>query len=288
MNKSKVLFIVLAIMLLIVLGFILLIGNKTKVTNNNYPIYDNVENIIKKQIKQQNAEVEIKGVKMAVPIFMYHWIEEDTGTYPYIENMVRPDTLKEQVKYVAENGFQTIFITELDSIAKYNKPVAFTFDDAFVSVYLYAFPIFKEYNIKGTIFVISEFVDQPGYCTKEMLKEMKESGLMDLQCHTATHPYLAEVSREEMASQMQRCNDYLKKEFGVTSTIICYPYGSRNSITIDEAKKHGFKYGLAMDGGVYYSNIDNDYEISRIYATRSMPISEFIGYLNRSSVKVDY
>ena len=43
-----------------------------------------------------------------------------------------------------------------------------------------------------------------------------------------------------------------------------------------------------MTGGVYYSNKHNLYEIPRIYANRSMSITEFANYLKKSSVEVIY
>ncbi|MBR1884089.1 MAG: polysaccharide deacetylase family protein [Clostridia bacterium] len=286
MKNKKILLILLglAILTIIIVDFITF--NKKQISIE-YPIYDNVEEAINKQNEKKEIELEIKDLKYAVPIFMYHWVVDDTAGYPYIENMVRPETLREQVEYIANNGYESVFTTELGNLAAYEKPVMLTFDDGFVSVYQNAFPILKEFNVKGTVFVISELVDTPGYCTKAQLKEMYESGLVDLQCHTATHPYLAQLTREQMHNEMQKCIDYLKSEFGITSTVMCYPYGSRNSITIEETQKLGFLYGLAMDGGIYYSGRDNDYEISRIYATRSMKLSEFVNYLSKSYVNVE-
>ena len=286
--KNKILFIsILLLALLVILLVIFSFSNLMRKDEVVYPIYDKVDEAIKEQNEVKEAKIEIKDIKYAVPIYMYHWVQDDTGDYPYIENMVRPDSLKQQVEYIANNGFESIFSSELSSLAKYSKPVMLTFDDGFASVYLYAYPILKEFNVKGTMFIISDYVDTPGYCTKEQLREMKESGLVELQCHTKTHPHLAEISREQMKEEMTVCNEYLKNEFNIVSDVICYPYGSRNNTTIEVAKECGFKYGLDMDGGIYYSGRDTDYTISRIYATRSMTLDEFIYYLNKSYVNVN-
>ena len=51
---------------------------------------------------------------------------------PDTENFLKPETLEEQLQYISENGYQTIFIDEMDDLYKYEKPVALTFDDCFV------------------------------------------------------------------------------------------------------------------------------------------------------------
>ena len=285
--KNKILIASLSVIIVLILIFIFFAGGSLSKVEAAYPMYENTDEMIKKQNDAKEAEVEIKDINFAVPIYMYHWVQDDTGDYPYIENMVRPETLRQQVEYIANNGYESIFSSDLSNLAKYSKPVMLTFDDGFASVYLYAYPILKEYNVKGTMFIITDFVDTPGYCTKEQLKEMKESGIIELQAHTATHPHLGEISRERMLDEMTRCNEYLKNELGVVSDVICYPYGSRNNTTIEVAKECGYKYGLDMDGGIYYSGRDTDYTISRIYATRSMTLNEFVYYLNKSYVSVD-
>lgn len=285
--KNKIIIISFSLIIAILLVVIFLVGGSLKKVEAAYPLYDTTNEIIKKQNEAKEAEVEIKNMNYAVPIYMYHWVLDDTGDYPYIENMVRPETLRQQVEYIANNGYESIFSSELSNLAKYTKPVMLTFDDGFESVYYSAYPIFKKYNVKATMFIISDYVDTPGYCTKEQLREMKESGLVELQCHTKTHPHLAEISREQMRQEMTVCNEYLKNEFNIVSDVICYPYGSRNNTTIEVAKECGFKYGLDMDGGIYYSGRDTDYTISRIYATRSMTLDEFIYYLNKSYVNVN-
>lgn len=244
------------------------------------------EELEEEVIKSQEYEIPIK-VDSSVPIFMYHFVSEDTGNNPYPENVVRPSDLEEQLKYLKENNYETIYITELPHLEKYAKPVALTFDDGFADFYYNAYPLLKKYNIKASLYVVKEFESKPGYCNIEQLREMKESGLVDIQSHTVNHYRLATLKRSEIEYEISEQKENLREKLDINSDVLCYPYGSYNDTVISETKKY-YKFALAMDGGVYYSSKHNYYEIPRIYANRSMKISEFISYCKNSNVKVEY
>ena len=252
-------------------------------------VYEDSTDIIEEE-KEQEEIVEEKipvSYSAAVPIYMYHWIRDDVGDYPWPENMVKPAELEKQVKYLVENDFDLIWITDLEKIYNYQKPVALTFDDGWLDVYLYMFPLAKQYNIKFSMYVIKDMIGDPGYCDESHLKEMAESGLVDIQSHTVTHSYLATLSYEKQKAELNDSKKYLKDTFEIDSTVICYPYGSRNNNTIELSKEAGYIYGLDMDGGIYYTNKHTDpLKIPRIYATRSMTLDTYSWYANQSKVDV--
>jgi len=219
---------------------------------------------------------------------MYHWIKDDTGDYPYPENMVKIDELKKQMEYLKENNYDVIFASEINKVQHYKKPVVLTFDDGWQDVYNIAFPYAKELNMKINMYVITDFVGTPGYCTLEQLKEMKESGLVEIDSHTLSHPYLAQLSEEQVKKELEESKAYLKENLGIESLVICYPSGSQNTMVQNVAKEN-YKYGLLMDGGVFDYNSDNSnlYAIERIYARRSMSLDTFINYCLNSKVKIN-
>lgn len=293
MKKSKLL-IILFVIVIAIFGYIYY----NKIYNRNEENVDKVDesqvNIYEENdIVEENLPEEIVEEKIpisytaAVPIYMYHWIKDDTGDYPWPENMVKIDAMREQVEYLVNNNFDLIWITDLEKIYNYKKPVALTFDDGWHDVYLHMFPLAKEYNIKFSMYIIKDMVGKPGYCTEEQLKEMQDSGLVDIESHTVTHPYLANLSYESQKSELFDSKQYLKDTYDIDSTVICYPSGSRNNYTIELSKEAGYKYGLDMDGGVYYTNVHTDpFKIPRIYANRSMSLDTFASYANKSYVDV--
>lgn len=287
MKNIKKIFIYILIILLVIIAIKLIISKF---------LFLNIQNDLSKSIqfnysiedKNQLAYFSNQDIEANIPIFMYHWIKDDTGDYPYPENMVKIDELKKQMEYLKENNYDVIFTSEINKVQHYKKPVVLTFDDGWQDVYNIAFPYAKELNMKINMYVITDFVGTPGYCTLEQLKEMKESGLVEIDSHTLSHPYLAQLSEEQVKKELEESKAYLKENLGIESLVICYPSGSQNTMVQNVAKEN-YKYGLLMDGGVFNYNSDNSnlYAIERIYARRSMSLDTFINYCLNSKVKIN-
>ena len=296
MKKSNVIIISIFLLIFILSMLTIFYIKSNKIENKIIYGEENIENDKLENNKKDDVIIE-KTISLkkqipssytaAIPIFMYHWIRYDTGDYMYPENMVKPSTLEEQIKYLVENNFEFIYITDLKYVYEYTKPVALTFDDGWTDVYTDAFPLAKKYNIKISMYIIKDNVGKNGYCTEEQLKEMQKSGLVDIQSHTVTHPYLADLSYQKQKIELFESKKYLKDVYNIDSQVICYPYGSRNENTVELANEAGYTYGLDMDGGVYYTDVHtNLLKIPRIYANRSMNIDTFANFANKSKVDV--
>ena len=100
--------------------------------------------------------------------------------------------LRQQMKYIKDNGYTTITLNQLYKFIAENKPipeksVVLTFDDGYVDNYLYAYPILKEFNLKATVFAISKTIDKrKNYMTSNQLKELQANGI-DIESHTLDH-----------------------------------------------------------------------------------------------------
>ncbi len=277
-------FIVLIIIVLIIVAFMFLfVGiRKNKIEKDTPYVEDNKNEVVNLKVED---EVPPPNFKAAVPIFMYHFILDDYGNYPDVENFLKPSTLEEQIKYIVENNYETIFVNEIEEVYKYTKPVALTFDDCFVYFYNNAFPLIKKYNVKATVNLIYNYMNGENYLTDAQVKEMIDSGLVSVESHTLSHRELTTISLEEQRKEILESKELFENRFGINLSTICYPVGDYNSKTI-EISKEKYKYGLAMTGGVYYSDKHDLYSIPRIYANRSMPLSTFANYLKTSSVSI--
>ena len=95
-----------------------------------------------------------------IPIFMYHHVSPHKGDMV----TVAPDVFEAQMRFLADAGYKTLSADEvLDYILGtseiHEKAVAVTFDDGYLDNYIYAFPVFKKYNIKATIFIVTDWVE---------------------------------------------------------------------------------------------------------------------------------
>lgn len=147
------------------------------------------------------------------------------GVYYHSVGIKKPDWVRKsltleieyferQVKYFSKH-FTTIFLKDYwearNGLKKLpENALLISFDDGFLDNYVWAFPYLKKYNLKATIFVNPEFVDQTqelrpmanpdmppakqagdlqnwGYLNWPEMREMEKSGLIDIQSHTLTH-----------------------------------------------------------------------------------------------------
>ncbi len=96
-----------------------------------------------------------------IPVFMYHHVNLHKGDII----TVTPDIFDAQMQFLKEAGYRTLNVDELVEIAYGNleikeKAVAVTFDDGYLDNYVYAFPVLKKYNIKATIFIVTDWVEK--------------------------------------------------------------------------------------------------------------------------------
>ncbi len=135
------------------------------------------------------------STQIYVPIIMYHNVKstqlgKDTITQSEFES---------DLKYLSENNYNTITMTQLINYVYSDEelppnPIILTFDDGLLNTYLNVFPLLKKYNMKIVLSIIglssekfSNTVDiniNYSHVTWDQIKEMDESGLVEIQNHS--------------------------------------------------------------------------------------------------------
>lgn len=209
------------------------------------------------------------GVK--IPVLMYHGVTDDT--WGAAELFVSPSDMEAQIKYLVENGYDTITFEDWDHLEDFDKPVMLTFDDGYLDNYEELFPILRKYNAKATIFVITISVDRDERTmTSAQAKEMTDSGLVSIQSHTITHPHLSES--QSLRMEIYSSKIAVARMTGYEPIALCYPYGDSSREVRDMTMEH-YKFGLNMTGGLYTTGTDES-QITRYYVSRYTTMSEFI------------
>lgn len=86
------------------------------------------------------------------------------------------------------------------------KPLlVFSFDDSTSSDYSFAFPLMQSMGIKGTSYVITDFVGKPGYLTWAQIAIMIAAG-WDFQCHTNKHGNVSDMTEAQLRADMEAVN----------------------------------------------------------------------------------
>lgn len=174
-----------------------------------------------------------------VPIYMYHGVSSQLFDKNSNEEwFVEPSEFEKHLKFLTENNYTSIFASDLSKAHNYKKPVIITFDDGYLDNYTDAYPLLKKYNMKATIFVVSDKINTANYLTDKNLKEMSSSNLISIQSHTKTHPKLTDISLEQLEYELKYSKQALQEIVNKDVNVLAYPYGATNETVIKEASKY--------------------------------------------------
>lgn len=211
-----------------------------------------------------------------VPVLMYHGVSDDMWGMTAL--FVSPADMEAQIKYLVDNGYTTIWFEDLVHVDEIEKPVILTYDDGYADNYHELFPILKKYNVKATIFVVTGTVDNnPNFLTSQQVRELSDSGLVSIQSHTVTHPYLR--GRDLAVQEYELRQSWLDVAHmtGKAPNVICYPSGSFDTTTFDLAKTY-YAMGINMNGLDYITGED-PYLVDRFYIERNDSLRTVIDYI---------
>lgn len=206
-----------------------------------------------------------------VPVLMYHEFvtasDLEAGVL-FDEYAVWADEFESDLIWLRQHGYTTVNTADL---LRYmngeeqppEKPVILTIDDGKWGVYRNAWPLLKQYDMKAVLSVIGTEISgadpeaqvrahqEAPYCTWEELREMSDSGHVEIISHTyGMHIYNykefpgrvgADCAPEETEEdfRMNAYSDYLRVERIFRSdldralTAMSYPY-SKRSVTADK------------------------------------------------------
>ena len=194
----------------------------------------------------------------SIPILTYHRFAENCNS-----PLCMPKNIFElQMRYLKENGYHVITAKELLAFLGYRqglpqKSVLITMDDGYRSVYNIAYPILKEYGFTATLFIYTSFVDVSKMAiTWNQLKEMQSEGFT-IGSHTIYHsdltqPKEGETEPEFMArikKELYGSKKIIDQKLGQDTYIIAYPFGYYDQISIQMAKKAGYKMAMSVKRG---------------------------------------
>lgn len=122
---------------------------------------------------------------------------------------------------------------------KFKATVSITFDDGWLSAYNLLIPKLDKLGIKATHFMITGYLDKPGYqsdyMTTKQLQKLIDNG-HEICSHTVLHITMTDLTSDEVASTMDDSKAALQK-LGVQSDGFAPPYGMYTDAIRDRAKQ---------------------------------------------------
>lgn len=205
-----------------------------------------------------------------VPILMYHYIRDYTNANDPsgIDLSVSPTTFKTQLQAMIAAGYHSITLTDYAKKNYQGKVMVITFDDGYEDHFTDAFPVLQQLGLKGTFFIITDFVGRDGYMTRDQINQMAAAG-MEMGAHTLDHKDLAVLSYTEAYRQISGSLP------GMTP-VFAYPSGEYSLETLSIVKALHITASVTTKENVA-TNLDSLQTLPRV---RAKEHTDLVGVIN--------
>jgi peptidoglycan/xylan/chitin deacetylase (PgdA/CDA1 family) len=217
-----------------------------------------------------------------VPILAYHRF----GPVVSDGMTVTTSSFESQLKTLRENRYTVIRLRQLvdfllgRSQAPPPRAVVLTVDDGHKSVYTDLLPLLKKYQAPATLFLYPSAISNASYAmTWDQIREIKTTGLCDLQSHTFWHPNFKNEKKKLNPGEYQRFVDMqlrkskekLERELQVKVDLLAWPFGIYDDELMHQAAAAGYVAALSIDRR-HASPLDQAMALPRYLIANSDPL----------------
>ena len=255
-------------------------------------------NIVVPQIEQGGREYFISrrvreivptGTKtLTMPILMYHYVRTPPSIFSDLMGYrlsVSPEDFTAQMDWLANNRYHPV---DFDDLRAYfngstplpSKPVIITLDDGYRDLYTTAFPILAAHHFKAVAYIVSSFVGQPRYVTKDQILEMDKGGIQ-IAAHTIDHANLARASFGATMWQLTESKRWLEQLVGHPVVDFAYPSGQASAHVVTALGQAGYDTAVTEQVSLSHSRYDR-YMWSRVRVGGGESLSDFAAGLGSS------
>lgn len=194
-----------------------------------------------------------------VPVLVYHRF----GAQVTDAMTVRTSTFAAQLTQLEHEGFAFIpsrWLVEYrrgERTELPTKSIVITADDGHASVYTEMLPLARRFRVPVTLFIYPSVISNAPYAmTWQQLRELQDSGWFDIQAHTYWHPNFR-IERKRLSpaayrtfvrAQLVRAKAVLEAHMGRPASLLAWPFGLYDEVTIDEARAAGYQAAVALGG----------------------------------------
>lgn len=202
-------------------------------------------------------------------VLMYHDVVSGGGKYAN-----DPTMLRAHLEYLRANH---PVVLPGDQLPANRLSVCLTFDDGHASFFHTVYPMLASLQIKAVVSVCTDFIRQdtdlpPGqrlktssqqaretatwrenacFCTWKELREMQDSGLVQVACHSAGHMDLT-AQGVDLDREILGAGRVIEDQLGVFPKTFVFPLGRVNALVKQKARSryaHLMRIGEAMNRG---------------------------------------
>lgn len=202
--------------------------------------------------KKVPADAAIILSRKEVPILCYHDIRnfkpnERASMKGYI---VQVQAFKDQIKMLADSGYQTITPDQYYDYLTYNtplppKPIMITFDDSDEEQYTIGAAELNKYGFKGVYFLMTIAIGRPRYMSKEQIRALSDSGHV-MAAHTWDHHKVTEYTDADWEKQLTESKKKIESITGKPVQYFAYPFGLWNREAFPQLQKRDIKMAFQL------------------------------------------
>lgn len=234
---------------------------------------------------------------LAVSALMYHDVvetEEELSTYS-----VLPWQIESDIQLLIASGYTFITPSELldiDPDAETRKLIMLTVDDGYESFYTKIYPLCQKYGIKANLNMIAAKVGTPGAVTAEQLKEMTDSGLIEIGNHTyLLHKrpdselwgiYCDDSMFEDILYDISLSDKILQSITGRKIITMAYPNGITTKKVDNEVKSRlGYRISFSTNYDIISYNGDFSMPLNRMNRDYGQSSADVLAIIEQRSAQ---
>lgn len=192
-----------------------------------------------------------------IRVLFYHRISSTASRFERARDTVSERTFRTHLALLERWGYDAITFQDYNlylqgTLSLPRKPVIITFDDGYRDVYTHAFPVMKEFGLRGVIFVVGERSMRtnewdrgitPSYelLSNEEILEFHNAGF-EIGAHSMHHVRLTDVQAIEAWEELYQARVTTESLLNAPVHTFAYPYGLVN----EEVKKMALNAGYTV------------------------------------------
>lgn len=224
-----------------------------------------------------------------LPILAYHRVSEDQNG----KLTISVERLDEQLGVLKRHGYQSITFSDLKNLEITGlplppRPVLLTFDDDYLTVHRYAYPLLKKHKFQATVFLphdsAGNFSHLVGGSERvlgyEGVKEMCADGI-DFALRSQKLDVHQHGSPAQIESDIGNCVAALERADCPFVRVFAYPYGFRPSSRVrknarrNALAKFSLDYGVRVGSGLNTFPLSKKYDLVRISVDGTDSLKQF-------------
>ncbi|MDD4510323.1 MAG: polysaccharide deacetylase family protein [Oscillospiraceae bacterium] len=207
-------------------------------------------------------------------VLTYHHLTkepEKVGAYT-----IAVDNFEADLQYLKSHGYETITPTQFleyrdHQVPLPDNPVMITFDDGYESVYAYAYPLLRQYQMNACAAIVGEYTTlyteandhnlSYSYMTWPEVLELQESGVIEIANHSS-HLHIEnekrkgcqinpseslETYRAVLQSDLGSLQDQIQHYTGKRPVAFVYPFGLHCDESYDSLTSLGFRIAFTCE-----------------------------------------